>query len=220
MGEKTFQVAFSGDTVPGASLDKVKANVAQLFKAPAAKIEPLFSGKRFVIKKNLDEATARKYQTALKRAGALAEVIDAAGPASEPERASPPKSAAGASPRQAPHAPQSPGAGTLAGATVDEPGVVIVKPEQPEEPDINVSHLSMDRPGATLVEHEEVDPPQVNTAGLSLDEPGVTLIEPQETEPPRVDTSGLSMDEPGATLVEPEDVETPDIDTSSLSLKE
>jgi hypothetical protein len=222
MGAKTFQVIYQGETVPGASIEKVKANVAKLFKAPAAKVEPLFSGKRIVIKKNLDETTARKYQMALKRAGALVRIV--ATPTSAPQPRKPaPRPQAPSAARPAPPTPSGrrapAGAGALEGATLDKPGVVLVEPERVEEPVIDISHLSMDKPGATLVEPEKVSPPQVNTDGLSLDEPGVTLVEPDKTPPLQVDISGLSMDRPGVTLVESKPVPVPEIDTSSLSLK-
>ena len=212
MGVKTFQIVYQGQTIPGASREKVKANLAKLFKAPAAKIEPLFSGKPVVIKKNLDEATARKYLIAFKRAGAVARVVNTARARPRPEG-----SAGGGS---APTAATQKSAGALAGVTVDQPGVVIVEPQRSEPPAIDTAHLSMDRPGATLAEPEPVAPPQVNTEGMSLDEPGVKLVEQADAPPLEVDTSGLSMDEPGATLVEPEPVEAPAIDTSSLALKQ
>jgi len=48
--------------------------VAAIFKADEAKLAQLFSGKRIVIKKNIDQATASKYKKALNNAGAECEV--------------------------------------------------------------------------------------------------------------------------------------------------
>ena len=74
MADQLFEVAFSGKITDDANLDEVKEKVGKMFKADDAKIAQLFSGKRVVIKKNVDQATAAKYKTALNRAGAECEV--------------------------------------------------------------------------------------------------------------------------------------------------
>jgi hypothetical protein len=71
-----YEIAFSAQLVPGAQLETVKANVAKLFQADEQRLALLFSGRRIVIKNNLDEAGAEKYRVALERAGALVEVVD------------------------------------------------------------------------------------------------------------------------------------------------
>ena len=89
MANQLFEVAFSGKISDGSNLNEVKAKVGKMFNADDAKIAQLFSGRRIVIKKNIDQAIAAKYKTALNRAGAECEVkpmgrVDAA-PASVPE---------------------------------------------------------------------------------------------------------------------------------------
>ncbi len=74
MSDELYEVAFSGQIKSGADLDKVKANVAAIFKADTAKLAHLFSGKRVIIKKNINQATADKYQVTLGKAGAVCEV--------------------------------------------------------------------------------------------------------------------------------------------------
>lgn len=69
-----YEVAFSGQLIAGAQLELVKANVAKLFQADEQRIALLFSGRRIVIKSNLDAAGAERYRETLARAGALAEV--------------------------------------------------------------------------------------------------------------------------------------------------
>ncbi|TBU78276.1 hypothetical protein [Phytopseudomonas daroniae] len=71
-----YEIAFSGELVPGAQLETVQANLAKLFQADAQRIAQLFSGRRVVIKNNLDEAAAEKYRSTLERAGARVEVVD------------------------------------------------------------------------------------------------------------------------------------------------
>jgi hypothetical protein len=53
----------------------VKANLAKLFQADEQRLALLFSGRRIVIKSNLDAAGAEKYRSTLERAGAVAEVV-------------------------------------------------------------------------------------------------------------------------------------------------
>lgn len=73
-----YEIVFSGECVPGASLDQVKSNLATLFKADAQRIELLFSGRRLVLKNNLDAQAAEKYRAALARAGAVASIDEMA----------------------------------------------------------------------------------------------------------------------------------------------
>jgi hypothetical protein len=85
-----YEIAFAGQLAPGAQLDAVKANLAKLFQADATRIALLFSGRRMVIKNNLDEAGAEKYRSILLRAGALVEVRSIVEDIEEIELAPPP----------------------------------------------------------------------------------------------------------------------------------
>lgn len=85
-----YEIAFSGELVPGAQLEAVQANLAKLFQADAQRIAQLFSGRRLVIKNNLDEAAAEKYRSTLERAGARVEVVDMEPDVEEIELAPPP----------------------------------------------------------------------------------------------------------------------------------
>ncbi|WP_439133241.1 hypothetical protein [Pseudomaricurvus sp.] len=72
-----FDVIFRGDIAPGHQLPEVKAKMAKLFKADLAKIDALFVGGAVPLKKNLDRATAEKYQAVLKSAGADVQLAEA-----------------------------------------------------------------------------------------------------------------------------------------------
>jgi hypothetical protein len=69
-----FDIIFRGDIVFGHQLAEVKLKLQQLFKADAAKIDMLFTGRPVPLKRNLDEMTANKYRDALLMAGAMVEV--------------------------------------------------------------------------------------------------------------------------------------------------
>jgi len=89
-----YEIAFAGQLEPGAQLESVKANLAKLFQADAQRIALLFSGRRIVIKNNLDAAGAEKYRSTLLRAGALVEVRVMAEDIEEIELAPPPDAVA------------------------------------------------------------------------------------------------------------------------------
>lgn len=74
MSTPEFDIIFRGDIVFGHQLAEVKARLQQLFKADAAKVDALFTGRPVPLKRNLDEATANKYRDALLKAGAMVEV--------------------------------------------------------------------------------------------------------------------------------------------------
>ena len=71
MSQARFKIVFSGELMPAAQLDEVKANLARLFKSDSAKIDSLFSGNPVALKRDLAEDEAEKYLAALQRAGAL-----------------------------------------------------------------------------------------------------------------------------------------------------
>ena len=243
MSGNTFAVVFSGRVAEGASVEQVKGNVAKLFKVEVAKIERLFSGARVAIKKGVDEATAKKYQMALAKAGALCEVVNVAAAKAQAGKSAPQqparsasRPATGSNAKPAPATPsaretrnttsgltksvvkEAPGGlGDFANVKVDDPGVVLVQHQEVAPLQVDLSGLSMDQPGATLGEHQEASPPQVDISGISMAEAGAEIGKAEEVPDLAVDLGGLSMDEPGATLVEHEEVPEPQIDTSKLS---
>lgn len=85
-----YEIAFAGQLAPGAQLEAVKANLARLFQADAERVALLLSGRRIVIKSNLDAAGAEKYRSTLLRAGAVVEVRAMPCDVEEIELAAPP----------------------------------------------------------------------------------------------------------------------------------
>jgi len=227
VSDNRFAVVFSGVIVPGSDREQVKLNLAKLFKVEPARVEPMFSGKRVVIKAQLDQATAQKYQTALKSAGAVCEVVDtaaAAKPTAAPQTQPAPASAApqpAAKPqatRPAPAAQPSRPAAAAPQWQLDQPGVILVPPSEVQPLVVDLSGLMMDEPGVVLVQHKEKLAPAINTGHLSMAEAGSELAPQRHVPDLKVDLSALSMAEPGVTLVESKPVEVPKIDTSKLSI--
>lgn len=91
MSGDLYLIQFQGDIADGFSIGDVKHNLAALFKAPPEKIEKLFSGTPAVIRKNVDRATALKYQAAMKKAGAISRVIPVKSADTEPKPLAPDK---------------------------------------------------------------------------------------------------------------------------------
>jgi hypothetical protein len=74
MNDMNFDIIFLGQLQPGHTLAEVKRRLIELFKVDAAKIDVLFSGVAVPLKRNLDQAGAKKYQAVLARAGIKVQV--------------------------------------------------------------------------------------------------------------------------------------------------
>lgn len=79
MMDGKYDVIFRGQIVKSFEMAVVQDNLVKLFKSSPEAVERLFGGKEVTIRKNLDYASAMKYQSALKQSGALAlinQVVD------------------------------------------------------------------------------------------------------------------------------------------------
>lgn len=181
-----YEIAFSGQLVEGAPLASVQANLARLFQADAQRIAQLFSGRRVVIKNNLDEAGAEKYRLTLERAGAVVEVL--AMLVEEVELAPPPASAPVAAPAVA------------AGASAASPGRLQVAPRDEymaafvdvEAPDFGIAPVGVDLQDAK----PEAPAPVVDLSQFSLAPAGSDMGQAKAAPAgPPPDTSYLSLQE-------------------------
>jgi len=186
MSSDTYEVAFSGEIADGASLEKVKANLAQMFKADAAKLAHLFSGNRVVIKKGIDQQTAMKYQAAMTKAGAVCEVVNMSADkpvaveknvSSAVEPAIKKKSPV-ISDSSVPSAPETAPL-DITGDQIADLSVTIapvgsdMQDGIKEVPEFNIDLSGMDMApvGSELVEHKEKPvPPPPDTSGLTIKE--------------------------------------------------
>ncbi len=183
-----YEIAFSGQLVPGAQLDQVKANMAKLFQADAQRIALLFSGRRLVIKNNLDEAGAEKYRATLERAGALVEVCNMDVEIEEVEMAPPP-----------PYEPPAPVAAPVA-AAIGTPKPLKVAPRDEymaafsdvEAPDFGIAPVGVDLQD----EKPEAVPPKVDLSQFSLAPAGSDMGQARSAPAgPPPDTSHLKLQE-------------------------
>ncbi|HSX50746.1 MAG TPA: hypothetical protein VLF09_07300 [Cellvibrio sp.] len=170
MSAPQFDIIFRGDIVFGHQLAEVKTRLQQLFKADAAKIDALFTGRPVPLKRNLDEATAHKYRDALIKAGAMVEVC--------PSDTSP----ANAAPKPAP-AVRRPAALGAAEWTLAPLGADLLpakeRPAAPTPVQVDVSALSLRPAEGNLVDASEVSEEihaQVVVPDLGLAAVGADLI--------------------------------------------
>ena len=176
MSDELFEVAFSGQIREGENPEDVKARVGKMFNADEAKIAQLFSGNRIVIKKNIDQQTAAKYETALNRVGAGCEV----------KSMSPPPAVVAAAPTPDPVSdvdygdiappPKTDPLG-ITGDEIEDLSVSIAPIgsalqddiKQVEEPQIDISDFAVAPVGANLGSgKKQADPPPPDTTGLSM----------------------------------------------------
>lgn len=183
-----YEIAFSGELAPGATLEQVEANLTRLFQADAQRIAVLFSGRRIVIKQDLDYASVEKYRQAMARAGAIAEVRPMPVEVEEIELAPPPDEAPST-------APTAVGSGS---APSPQPLKVTPRDEymaafvDVEAPDFGIAPVGADlqdsRPAA--------QPPQVDLSQFSLAPVGSDLGERRRaSDAPVPDTSHIKLQE-------------------------
>ncbi len=184
-----YEIAFAGQVVPGASPDQVKENLARLFQADAQRIALLFSGRRIVIKSNLDAAGAEKYRATMERAGALAivqplqveEVTLAPPPAPQPVAAPAPAAPAQAAPAR-----------SAASAKVIPRDEYMAAFSDVEAPDFGIAPIGADLQDA----RPEAQAPQVDLSQFSLAPVGSDMGQ-AKTAPagPPPDTSHIKLQE-------------------------
>ncbi len=192
MSDQLFEVAFSGQISEGANLEEVKARVGKMFNADDAKLTQLFSGKRIVIKKNIDQATAAKYKTALNRAGAECEISPTGGEAAAAQSAAATPAAAQAEPA-AKSAPVSTEYETSYDGEVAPPprtDPLGITGDQIEDLAVSIAPV-----GSELQdEYKESEAPDIDITGIDIAPVGSDLSEAKkEQEPPPPDTSGITL---------------------------
>lgn len=209
MAKGNYQVIFSGQAMPGVSIEQLKTNIAVLYKTEVQNIESLFSGKTVVIKDQLDEATAVKYADVFRKQGAQCEVRDLAAGQNEPPN----------SPDMKVQEPAS--TNTAKAAVIEKPANVYSNPaarepvKQVVADGVNVaskctvsvdeyvgsmSSTSLAATGETLVEFKVASVPEINTDALQMASPGETLVDHQEVEEPAISIDSFSLAPTGSDL--------------------
>jgi hypothetical protein len=199
MSDQLFEVAFSGQISTGADPEEVKAKVSKIFNADDAKLAQLFSGKRIVIKKNVDQATAAKYQTALNRAGAECEISPLGGDAPTPHSATATAVAADTAAPAETAAPATDAAPVAQQIETAYDGEDIPPPQtdplgitgdQIEDLAVSIAPI-----GSELQDnYQQAEEPEIDTSEFEIAPVGSELGNTKkEADPPPPDTSGITM---------------------------
>ena len=202
MSEARFNVVFAGEMVAGADPAKVRENLAAAFKMDVSKVEALFSGKRVVVKKDADQATAMKFRAVMKQAGAVCDLERIGDESPAPVAETP-----AAAPAQAAPAPAEPAARPVASAEAPAP----VKGGSLETVGtIRMGGTGFSGPfevaptGADMADKQEGPPPIVpDVSHFSVAPPGADMGQKKDDKPPVTpDISHLSIAPPGSKLSE------------------
>jgi hypothetical protein len=195
MSDELFEVAFSGQIRDGADLDQVKARVGKMFNADDAKIATMFSGKRLVIKRNLDREATTRYKAAFKKAGAKCEVALMSG-------GLPPT---GADKPTAQAKPSAPAVATLQVDYTSTQEVQAVVAPPPKVDPLGITGDQIEDLAATIApvgselqdEIKEVAEPDIDIAIFEVAPVGSDIgAKKRQEDPPPPDTAGMAVIEP------------------------
>lgn len=226
MSEELFDLIFRGEIVKNIDEKLARKNVQQLFKIPAAKIDALFSGRPVVLKRGLNMEVANKYRVAIKKAGALVNIVAQAAPTQTvPAQQDGSQNRSQEKASNTTVAPLAePG---VAGLTMAPVGADVLNADEREivaDKKIDLSAFSVRASDGPLLDSDEI----MKEVSLDIEvdwsvaPKGSELLaedEKEHHEPAVLDLSALSLAEVGVTLVEAKEdtVRAPDV--SHLSLK-
>ncbi len=216
MSDKEYRIVFDGQIGDGFTIGSVKKNMAQLFKADDERIAAIFSGQPVVLKRNLDEATARKYVAALRKAGAVVTMRQSEG--------KPPSSAGNPDSRPTAATQRATEPRTASPWTLAPTGSELLRADERtsvEELELDLSHLSLASIFATS--EQAVETTQLtnapDTSHLSVAEVGSDLAEKKEEATVEVADLDASLAPLGADLQDQiKELVEREVDTSHLSL--
>ncbi|MEM1404002.1 MAG: hypothetical protein AAGG55_11770 [Pseudomonadota bacterium] len=210
-----YDIAFSGECLEGFAEEDVRAAVGTLFKADDATLARLFSGKPQRIKRNVDRATALKYQKAMNNAGARVSISEVAAETSASQSATQPTPAATAS--TSPPLKEPVASPEVSDLTQEADSSTTSSPSS----DIQAVPLNLEPVGSDVLRPDERapwKPRDVATDHLSVAASGTILSDPAPapTPPPVPD---LTVADVGTTLApQPKAAEALDLDVSAISL--
>jgi len=183
-----FDLVFRGQTIKSLEVEEVKANLVSLFKTTPEAIEKLFTGEEVPVRRDLDYSTAMKYQSALKKAGALALIKEIeASSESAPQQSSQGKASFGSVESKNPT------------ESVKQQPESIPKPTAPpssatSKTSAEGDSMTVAEIGAQLLPDKVYEKREVDTSELSLAATGERIMPakaPDNTPPPSIDHLSL-----------------------------
>lgn len=226
-----YDIYFKGEILEGFVEADVRASLQALFKAPASKIDQMFCGKAVAIKKDVDKATALKYQNALKKAGAKplisakpqsGEQIQSTGQTQSKEQAQSREqiqNSVQAEPQPTTSAPKKQSLAERL-AELDKE----LSQQEQKKPETTPRPTPAQPIGSSQTTTSTQTTTNTQTAGLNILPVGADMLTNDEREvvtPVNVDISALSMAEVGTRIGEEnQEPEPPAPDTDYLSVAE
>ncbi|HCM06011.1 MAG TPA: hypothetical protein DIC30_08395 [Oceanospirillales bacterium] len=218
MADPKYDIYFRGEILADADEASAKAAVAKIFKADAAKLAVLFSGKVNSIKKAVDKTTAAKYQQAFKQAGAKLVITLA-----KEEQVSIAVNSSKAT-TQPSIVNKQESMNSEGNWDVLPTGSDLLKPDERRnipDADIDTSGIKVVSPFAEVEVVEKVVPPAPNTSHITVADVGEDM-NPERAAPVadlELDLSSFTVAEPGAELTDKKEKSAPLApDTSHIKL--
>lgn len=215
-----YDIIISGKLLEAVSREQAVEHLARLFKMPLEQAAKLVDGKPHRIKKDVDEATARKFKAALTQAG-LQTLVRASQEPAAPSEATASQQASEAT-KSRPDTVATDAKSAAGSIELAPPGTPVLREDERTEvtaPDLDLSGLELDDltpwPGTGEPEPGPVEPPD-----FGLAPPGAEIETlPDTREKLNPDTSKLDIEEPGAILGSPTKAAPPAPDTSHIKLE-
>jgi hypothetical protein len=200
---RRYNIFYQGQCLPGFTQAEVRENLADLFKANGKVLDKLFSGLEQKVKGGLDESGAKRYASALRKAGAKPIIREIDTPSQT-------KGASSSSARES--TARATGTSSLNLSPIGTP--ILAEHERSSTPpqQIDTRHLSALEPGQyTLPERCTPEPPNVTHLSLSADTSpaGYPPLPTRE-----INTLGLALAPDGVDLSEFARPELPTIEPS------
>lgn len=198
---RRYDIIITGKLLDGVTAEQAAQRLSKLFKTSLDQAARLVDGKPHRIKKDLDEASARKFKTALTQVGL--QTVARASEAADAAPAKAPRQSGGSIDLAPPGTPvllESERVEIVAPA-IDLSGLSLAELEawegdgQPEPEPLPAPEFGLAPPGAdidTLPDTREKLNPDISA--LDLDEPGATLGPPRKDDPPPPDTSHIKLE--------------------------
>ena len=180
-----YQLVFSGELLKGQHRGVVKRRLREVLKLSEAQVEKLFTGNPVVVKRDVDEKAAEKFQELFKKAGGQLQVVPVETAAETAENAPAPDAVA-AQPEEAPAEELEAASGTTA-------------------PDFDLADVC-----ATMADESEVVPVVVPDANFEVAEVGSDMLEePAVVDAPIIKDVDFDVAEVGADMGDRDDSPPP-----------
>ncbi|MCF6193855.1 MAG: hypothetical protein L3J46_05940 [Kangiellaceae bacterium] len=190
MIEGKFDLVFRGQTIKSLDVEEVKANLVSLFKTTPEAIEKLFTGNEVPVRRDLDYSTAMKYQSALKKAGALALIKEVESfSESTPQQSSQGKASFGVVQSENPTANVKPASYPKPPSSSTETIAVSTSRASADGDSLTVAEV-----GTQLLPNKVYEKREIDTSELSLAASGERIMPakaPDNTPPPSIDHLSL-----------------------------